>query len=324
MKTTKLILALILTAPCALSAPSAIDQTEDEMKEASVALQRQVRAATAATPGGQRPLERSMKEAEHVLQLAQNQASQAIAGTVPRYKRVLGAHYASAPELPLVVATSRLGTTTLAELREDLTVLAKLVDDAISDDRGDLSVRRAMGIVVDWLPGVTSSANLYIEGHGAIVQTCVRFPLAPPKQEEITKPAEKPRNSAWESARRELFGGTNDDAAEVVFPPETREEYSSARVEALKKNILKALINARNFRGLKSDESVTVVVRSRPTTHSQIVFFSSHVSHGKTTPTNDETEATMTIHIKKSDADALATGAIKEEEFGKRACVAIY
>jgi hypothetical protein len=201
--------------------------------------------------------------------------------------------------------------------------MGKLVNDAVADQREDAAVHRAMGIVVNWLPGGATADNLYIAGHGAVVQSSGRYPLEPPKQEETAKPAETPKNSAWESARRELFGREIEEA-EVVFPPERREEYDAERVENLKKNLLKALANASNFRRLGGDETVTAVVRSRTNPRSQVFMFRSHDSVAKTPATSNETDATMTIRIKKSDADDLAAGKITEDEFRKRAKLAIY
>jgi len=297
MKTIKLILALLLTASPALNAMVTAKEAELDLIK-----RRAQDTSVHATPA----------------RVKRSQAS-----SIANRRSIAG--YESAGKLPLVVATSPLETAALAEVHEDLAVMAKLVDDAISSDRRDRSLDyyRAMGIVVDPLPCGSASANLYIEGYGAIVQTSVQFPLAPPKQEETAKPGEKPKSSAWESARRELFGGIDDDTAEAIFLPEHREEYSAERVEAMKQNILKALAHASNFRGLKSDESVTVVVRRRVPGSQFLLLKDSYVSV-KPADSPEDAKATMTIRITKSDADALAAGKMDEDEFRKRASVAIY
>lgn len=316
MKTPKLIPALILTALCALSAPRAIAQDEEDiLKENDVVINRQTRKFADAAADARREVERNVKEVERHIQQVQ-------AGH-PMLKRAFGASYVNSAEPPLIVATKPIDATALGELREDLIVLGKLVNDALADNREDAAMHRAMGIVVNWLPGNAATDNLYIEGHGVILQSTVRFPLAPAKKEETTKPAEAPKNSAWESARRELFGGENEEA-EVVFPPERREEYDEDRVESLKKNILKALANASNFRRLDGDETVTAVVRSRTGSRSQILVFKSHDGGGKNQASSNDSQSTMTIRIKKSDADALADGKITEDEFRTRAKVAVY
>jgi hypothetical protein len=316
MKTTRLIPALTLTALCLFPTARITAQAEEDIvKENDVVIRKQLEAAADA----HREVERNMKNVERQIKVAQAHAGQ-VGSTL---KRAFGAGFANSSEAPLIVATSPLDATALAELREDLIVMGKLVNDAVTDNRDEVAVHRAMGIVVNWLPGGATTGNLYIAGHGAVVQTSVHYPLAPAKQEETTKPAETPKNSAWESARRELFGRELEEA-EVVFPPERREEYDAGRVETLKKNVLKALANAGNFRRLDDDETVTAVVRSRTTPRSQVFMFRSHDGAGKTPTTSNEAEGTLTIRIKKSDANALAAGKITEDEFRKRAKVAIY
>ena len=322
MKTNKLIPILTLTALCALPAARGLDQVEveaDILKDNDVIIERQARSYADAAADVKREVERNLKDVERQVRVAQVHAGQ----IGPAFKRAFGASYVNSAEPPVIVASSPLEPAAVAELREDLTVMSKLVNDAVADDRDDPSMRRAMGIVVNWLPGNAATDDLYIEDHGVIVQTTVRFPLAPAKKEETTKPAEAPKNSAWESARRELFGGENEEA-DVVFPPERREEYDAGRVEALKNNVLKALTHASNFRRLGGDETATVVVRSRVGSRSQIVVFKSQDGHGKTQASTNESDSTMTIRIKKSDADALAAGKITEDEFRQRAKLAIY
>lgn len=316
MNTTRLIPALTATALCLFPTARVIAQAEDDIvKENDVVIRKQLEAAADA----HREVERNMKNVERQIKVAQAHAGQ----VGPAMKRAFGAGFANSSEAPLIVATAPLDAAALAELREDLIVMGKLVNDAVADNRDEVAVHRAMGIVVNWLPGGATTDNLYITGHGAIVQTSIHYPLAPAKKEETAKPAEAPKNSAWESARRELFGRELEES-EVVFPPERREEYDADRVEALKKNVLKALANAGNFRRLDNDETITAVVRSRTNPRSQVFMFRSHDGAGKAPPNSNQAESTLTIRVKKSDANALAAGKITEDEFRKRAKVAIY
>jgi len=320
MNTIKSIPALVLSTLCIFATSHAFAQVEEDIvRENDVIIRKQTKQFADAAADAQREVERSMKDVERQIKVVQAHAGQ----VGPALKRVFGAGFASSASAPLIVATTPLDATALAELREDLIVMGKLVNDAIADQREDAAVHRAMGIVVNWLPGGATPDNLYIAGHGAIVQTAVRYPLEPAKQEETTKPAEAPKNSAWESARRELFGRELEEA-ELVFPPERREEYDAERVETLKRNLLKALANANNFRRLDAGETVTAVVRSRTGSRSQVFVYKSQDGVGKTQTSKDDSDATMTIRIKKSDAEALAAGKITEDEFRKRANVAIY
>ena len=326
MKTTILLSPVFLTILCVGPVLAATRSSDPQELEVAIEVQAQAAAdaADAAPADAHRQVERSLKTVERQLRLAQNQAGQAIAVAGPTIKRAFGASIVNTPEPPLVVATSKLDTTALAELREDLNVMSKLVNDAVAGEREETPGHSAMGIIVKWLPGASANNNLYVEGTGAIIQAAVRFPLAPVKQEAAAPAEEKPKNSAWESARRELYGGKQDEEAELVFPPEKREEYSADRVEELKKVLLKALANASNFRRLGEQETITVVVRNRALNRSEFVMFQANDAHGRVRRSNSDDDSTMTIRVKKADAEARAAGKIKEEDFAKRAQVAIY
>lgn len=244
--------------------------------------------------------------------------------TVTTKRAYTTAGFASSPEAPVIITPVAMEATALAELREDLTVMAKLVNDAVQSDNGDGSLRSAMGIALKWLPGGMPNNNLYVQGSGAIIQATVGFPLVSPKKEDADPAKEPVKNSAWESARRELFDNSKDKSVEVPLPPEPREEYSADRVDALKKGVLKALVNASNFRRLAADEAVTVVVRNRSGSRPSFVYFQSNDGFRNASGNAPEGDATLTIRVKKSDADALAAGKITEDEFRNRAQMALY
>lgn len=320
MNTITITTALVLSAVCVLPPAGAFAQVEEDiLKERDVIIRKETRQLADAAAEAHREVERNMKDVERQVRIAQ-----AHAGAMgPALKRAFGAGVASLAEAPLIISTKSLEPAVLAELREDLAVLGKLVNDALADNRDEAGVHRAMGIVVNLLPGHGGNDNLYIEGHGVILQTTVRFPLAPAKKEETTKPAEAPKNSAWDTARRELFGGANEE--EILFMPDRREEYDADRVESLQKSLVQSLANASNFRHLGQEETVTVVVRGGGGPRSQLFVFKSQDGVGKgQSSRNGDSASTMTIRIRKSDADALAAGKITEEEFRQRAKVAIY
>lgn len=321
MKTITLIPTLLATILAV--GPGLAKEAVKAEHEIEIALEAQVQAVEDAAEKAGREVERNLRSVEKQLRLAQGQAGQAMAAAGPAIKRAFGATFINTAEPPLVIATSKLDAAALAELREDLNVMSKLVKDVMPET----SDNKAMGISLNWLPNIGGRTDsLYVEGSGAIIQVSVRFPLMPPQKEESKPAAEPPKNSAWESARRELYGGKSADETEiVVFPPDKREEYNAERVENLKKEILQALANANNFRRLGEKEAVTVVVRNRGANRSEIVMFQSADPHGRVQRSSGGGEdSTMTIRVKKADAEALAAGKIKEEEFQKRAQVAIY
>lgn len=280
-------------------------------------------------------------------------------GTAMRLEKIVARAPGSNPSQAQVIAFSALDSGKRAEMTEDLNVMAKLIDDAVSDQR-DAATPRAMGINVSTLfADGTSPRSLYIEGHGAIFHAAVKFPLKPTEKKE-TPAASKPlKNSPWEEARRDIYGGPEADPEWIRSADGKHEEYSEERVESLKRSIIKALGNANNFRHLGQDETITAVIRSSVGGGRRVALpvvaprsattgtgtgrfgggegfsvgrFGGSLGSGYAYGTGNRSgelegggdEHTMTIRVKKSDADSLANGRINEEEFRKRATVTVY
>jgi hypothetical protein len=352
MKITKLIPALVLTTLCVPLTNSLAQKRDDVLKERDVLIEKRVEALQEVEARREevkelqekiaRDVEQNVKNVERQVRVAQARAGRD--GKVEwaagegggrggdghnPFTKAFGLAFANSMESPLIVSSKPLDAAALSELREDIAVMGKLLTTETADNHEDAAMRRAMGIAISWLPGGGGPEHLYVEGHGVILQTSVRFPLTSPKKEEPEKPAETPKNSAWESARKELFGGTELEESDMLITTDRKEEFDPERVERLKKNILKALANASNFRRLDNDETVTAVVRSRGGSNRAhaYVFKTAGGGPGKTMSSNSgsgDANSTMTIRIKKGDADALAGGKITEEEFQKRARIAIY
>ncbi len=229
------------------------------------------------------------------------------------------------PEQPLVIASSEMTPPVLAEFKEDLNVMARLVRDAVAGDRGSQATRRAMGIpvIMNWnsFADAHTTRPLYVDGYGAIFETSVPFPLTAASGEKTDTQSKSNESSAWDAARRELYGHPGDDA-DLVTDDDAHNTYSPELVEALKRSILKALANAGNFRHLKQNEKITVAVVSREAKmwpRSLSGFPGQQPDSSAKSP-----GATLTISIKKSDADDLASGKINESDFRKRAAIVLY
>ncbi|MCZ7640510.1 MAG: hypothetical protein M5U12_33315 [Verrucomicrobia bacterium] len=164
---------------------------------------------------------------------------------------------------PLVIPAATTDAVALAEMREDLAIMSRILQKATgrTGDRGDTM---ALGIVVSSFPALRRPQAMYLADYGAVFLLNVPFPLVAPADTQAA-PAEKPTNTAWEEARRELYGpkrapmsGWVQKAAgarrEVNFEPE--------RVERLKREVMEALKNAANLRQVKPDEQVVVAITS--------------------------------------------------------------
>ncbi len=250
----------------------------------------------------------------------------------------------------LVVRSEEHEGKDIAATQEDLSIMSRILEKAIQPGEED-GEKRVLGVVMSG-DGVR---NLQIEGYGAMFLLRVNFPLAgAPANPE--KKSEGEANSTWEEARREIYGS----ATPLTLDGGRGSEFDPKRVERLKEAVVAALKNASNIRGLKENDSVTVVVTSgggRAQTF-ELMFsggpdgeprrivrgsgggggsggFSSGVFSGGgisgmtvTTSSGGEGQprmpSTLTIRARKSDIDAFAKGKMELEEFRKRVTIALY
>lgn len=242
---------------------------------------------------------------------------------------------------PLVIPAATTDAVALAEMREDLAIMSRILQKATgrTGDRGDTM---ALGIVVSSFPALRRPQAMYLADYGAVFLLNVPFPLVAPADTQAA-PAEKPTNTAWEEARRELYGpkrapmsGWVQKAAgarrEVNFEPE--------RVERLKREVMEALKNAANLRQVKPDEQVVVAITStaggrgggaRETRVLRIEGDRPEAGHAVIeTKVADAPEAagvggsTLILRVKKADAEAYAGGHLDREAFARRVSLTAY
>ncbi len=185
----------------------------------------------------------------------------------------------------LVIPKDAADAKSVADVEEDLNVMAHILDKAVSSD-ADKSAR-AMGIVVTPRPPGSAAGpqNLFIEGYGALFFLNVNYPLLPPPAADAKPETKEESSNEWEEARQEISqprrygssggggggggyqGGGEFGAATPFltggspFPPGAKAaEYDADKVEELKKDLIAALKNAAHIRNLKSNETVTLVI----------------------------------------------------------------
>jgi hypothetical protein len=258
---------------------------------------------------------------------------------------------ANPPSRVLVIPERPDDTNDIAEVEEDLNIMAHILDKAVNSEF-DSSVR-AMGITVTSRPigSATGPQNLFIEGYGALFFQNVNYPLVPPparKQEPQTK---EETSSEWEQARQELFqtpGGGNGSAGYAVAGRPVRPvdpfvanapaaEYDADKVEKLKKDLVEALKNVAHVRKLKSDETVTVVVTGSRVMNNLVATTVSSNDREVAVPTlgdvpaiarffiADSGQAGLTsrstvliLRVRKSDAQAFEKGQLSLDQFQEK------
>jgi hypothetical protein len=223
----------------------------------------------------------------------------------------------------LVVRWSDLDPKDEAGLEEDLAVMSHILEKAAGAKPGATrQVNSAMGIDVVFGFSLNAVQSVYLEGYGALFTVNVSFPLLPPPKAEAPKP-NTATDSAWEEAREELYGSPGE--AKAIGQP--GEEYDEGKVTKLKDSLVEALKNASNIRGLKPDDSITVCVLGSPgpaparfnkqaTTARRELFLLDNPPRARGT--------ILTLHVKKSDADAFAKDKMTLEEFRKKVKLSTY
>jgi hypothetical protein len=241
----------------------------------------------------------------------------------------------------LVIRSSDSSPAQQANLEEDLAVMSHLLTKAVEENVGGPSRQaNVLGIDVGFAPGAGSVRSLYLEGYGALFLLNVDFPLLPPSVRTRHKePAEA--DSAWETAKRELYGTQPDGMGTVAFGKPFDEE----NVNKLKATLLDSIKNATNIRGLKDNETVTVcvvggeglrwqVLNVTPTKGLSGGFGGSaggsggggQSSWGESVEKRNVSshQSVLTLRAKKADVDALAAGKVTPNDFQKRAQMTIY
>jgi hypothetical protein len=311
-------------------------------------------------------------EVDHQLNAVHRQLSQSLAGVGDLHGRVLEMAQAAlavpaapgAPPLPHASAGIRLGGgkprgqgdtlviqssdpdgKSQARLEEDLAVMARVLDKAATDKLGGARPHRAMGIDVFLNARGGGPRAFYLEDYGAVFLLNVPISLLPPPEKPEAAQGKPETDASWEQARRELYGEAPflDDvlgkALRFEVHGETVPAYDAKKVEALKEALLGALKNARNIRGLRPDDFLTVCVSGgaggdgprhrvvkvergdsgdslETVTHEDVVLGEAGPSPAR--------GSLLTIRVKKADADALATGDLDLTAFQKKARIALY
>lgn len=247
---------------------------------------------------------------------------------------------------PLVIAAGPVEVDALAETQEDLAILSRILSKAAARG-GEPSDPMALGITLSSFPGLRRPQAMYLDGYGAVFMVNVSFPLAAPAEKAEAKP-EKPTNTAWEQARRELYGQNRsarygprygDAFTYRAGPGPKAAAFDADRVERLQRDLSDALKNGANLRHVKGEESLVVVISSpRGSGTRQRMIVRAEAGHstfggtGGTTTKREElvtgdgsaAASTMVLRVKKGEAEDFAAGKLGPDEFRKRVGVAVY
>lgn len=255
----------------------------------------------------------------------------------------LGMGEAGASVSPLIIPSGPVEPGSLAEDQEDLAIMARILSKAAA--RGtESNDPMALGIMLSTFPGLRRPQAMHLDGYGAVFLVNVSFPLAAPVTKAESKP-DKPVNTTWEQARRELYGpkappryGARSSGDVLVYTHNAGRKpvaFDADRVERLQRDLAEALKNGANLRHVKPEENLVVVVTS-PAGDRQIRIVKTEVRRSTGGPATTTAHAggtggdgagagnTLVLRVRKSEADDFAAGRLDFDEFRKRVGVTVY
>jgi hypothetical protein len=262
-------------------------------------------------------------DVHEAIALAQNAARDAMA-------RVNGLTFAVGNDpfgrgaIPLVIPKTLPEAKGLSELEEDLSVMARVLENAAGTDD---QKRVAMGIVIKkniWGPAAPPPA-VYIEGYGALFFLNVNALLVPPQSENVEPKTKEQTSSEWEEARRELSSPPGR-AFEFKFPADGNFEdesatYDAEKIEQMKQRLTEALKNAAYIRQLKTDDNVTIVLMGRGQRPKAIGAKQAGVE-GSAPPKPSGSK--MILRARVSDVEAFQKEKMSLEDFRKKVTAIVY
>jgi hypothetical protein len=228
---------------------------------------------------------------------------------------------------PVIIRFSETDAKANADLEQDLYVMARVLSRMLERSEGD-RIEHKMGVPMLLTGAGKSVRPMYIEGTGPLFMVKVNFPLtSAPKVP--AKAVKQTPETEWNEAERDLYGAGTVDPAD---DDGGNASYNEDQVEMLKREIITALKNAGNIRGLKADEFVNVTVfgqsvpRSRTSSSRgegkdiQLGLASGSIyesgSGGKGT--------VLSLRARKADIDAFASGKLDFESFKTKVSTAAY
>ncbi len=165
---------------------------------------------------------------------------------------------------------------------------------------------------------------MYIEGLGPLFMIKVNFALLPAAKVDEKLKKTKTADTEWDEAHRDVFGA---EQIADEYSPRTS-SYKEGQVELLKKELIGALKNAANIRGLKPDEFVNIAVFG----HAARVKSSGYSSKGAggyavdTIPVDAGVDkgSVLTLRARKADIDAAASGKLDADAFKAKVNLTAY
>jgi len=223
----------------------------------------------------------------------------------------------------LVIPGAKMKPEDVAALIEDTTIMSRIFEKRLADEHlipAGYSVfyrRRTDPFNRFFSTDTRTTEAIYVEGFGSLFLMNVDFPLSPPPQVEPAKP-EDGTDQVWATVRDDIYRPTTSRRRKE---DQRKQEYDAEKVDDLQRTLIKALKHAANIRGLKADESVTIMVRGSEITV-PLADNESPLAAEYRRMTGELTAVQptfLTIRAKKSNIDSFASGKLDYDQFRKSA-----
>lgn len=232
----------------------------------------------------------------------------------------------------LIIPDKPMDTEAMGQITEDMHVMSQILYETLHPEevQPNKYLRWVGGFFGDGRDNEV--AGLYLQGYGMVFLQQVDFPLVPfGEQPPAADSSAQSTDEVWQRTQRKLQG-------EYEQEEETESQtYDAERVEQLKESVLQSLRHASNIRHLDSREWIIVMVQSSPHRtgvhfhyNPQTQILKSRVGKGRimmevgSSEMTQEQPSFLMVRAQKKDADDLAAGRIKPEEFAAKATVITY
>lgn len=274
---------------------------------------------------GDSPVREALREAQDDLRGAHEEVARAMRDVQRHVKTFrIDAGGANVSRLLVVPAPAASGEQ-VAQVREDLTIMSRLLQKAASPDgQGQNRFRFDFGDLR--LGGRADLDAMYLDGYGAVFVLNVDFPLSAPATDEPKKADTKEkRDEAWEKARREVAGkGEPEDLDDDSEAADENRGFDGGKVDRLKQRILAALKSAANIRDLKPNDRVIVQVTGKGGKRSRAVMAYSGDRNAMLkagSSRRDSATSVLTFRATGKDVADFSEGRLNAEEFAQRVSI---
>lgn len=222
----------------------------------------------------------------------------------------------------LVIPSAQMKPEETAALIEDMSIMARIFEKRLTDEHLSrpgytfIYSRSTQPFNRYFARDNRLTEAIYIEGFGSLFLSNVDFPLSPPPQVQADQP-EDGTDEVWATAKDEVH---NPTARRRRKQGDQRKEYDAEKVDDLQRTLTKTLKHAANIRGLRAEESVTIMIRGSEITVPVSEDESPLAAEYRRLPgeLTSVQPTFLTIRAKKPDIDSFAKDELDYDQFRQR------